>query len=411
MEMIGTVVVYIMMACMVAGCIASMVKPDSGLGNEFIEGIYTLGPIFLSVAGIYASIPYLSVFVESVFGPAYALVGADPALASTTIIATDMGGYQAADVLAATRENWIMAMFTGFMAGATVVYSVPIGLRMIGKRDHKYFALGIMCGFISIPFGVLIASVICLFTNPMIRETISSNAEATYQLAMTWGGIFSNLIPLTIICVLIAIGLKVIPNKMIAGFKVFGTFIDYAARTILMISIIEQFTGLFSLIFGGWGFEPLLAYDNEHLMQSIETVGSISMMLAGAFPMVYLIKTYLAKPLGAIGRVFGLSELAIAGILATAANALALFPMMKNMDAVDKVKTAAFAVCGSFIIGDHLSFCANMQPNVIVPLFIGKFLAAAIAIGFTYLLALNNARRLEEEDKKADNAAALREVM
>lgn len=402
MAMIGTVIVWIIMACMVVGGVASMVKPESELGNQFIEGICAIGPIFFSVAGIFASIPYLTQFVEFIFGPAFALVGADPAMASTTLIAVDMGGYQVADALAQTRESWIMAMYTGFMAGATIVYTMPIGLRMIQKKDRKYFALGTMCGFLAIPIGVFIASVITALSNPMVRDIISTNAPATYQLALSFGTIFSNLIPLIIICVLIAIGLYVIPNGMIKGFLVFGRFVDYAARTVLICSILEYFTGVFSLIFGGWGFDPIVASDPDNLERAVEIVCYVSMMLAGAFPMVYLIKTYLAKPLGKIGHVFGLSQLATAGILATAANALALFPMIKEMAAEDKVKTVAFAVCGSFIIGDHLSFSANFQPNLIVPLFVGKLLAAAAAVVFVRFLALKKARALEEEDKAAE---------
>ena len=400
-EIIGQVVVYIMMGCLVAGAVASMVKPGSELGNQFIEGIYSVGPIFFSVGGIFASIPYLEVFINTVFGPLYALVGADPALAATTIIASDMGGYQVADVLASTRESWIMALFTGFMAGATIVYSMPIGLRMIDKSKHKYFALGTMCGFLAIPIGVLIASGICAFTNPMVRAIISTNSEATYQLAMSWGLIFANLIPLTVICVLIAIGLKLIPEKMIKGFTVFGTFIDYAARTVLVLSIIEYFTGIFTTLFGGWGFVPLMAADDGELVRAIETCGAISMMLAGAFPMVHLVKTYLAGPLGKMGKLFHLSDMATAGILATACNALALYPMMKDMRAVDIVKTSAFTVCGAFLIGDHLSFAANFQPTLILPLFIGKLLAASIAVAFTALLALREARKLEAADLEA----------
>lgn len=407
MELVGTVVVYIMMACMVAGAIASMVKPESELGKQFIEGIYSIGPIFLSVAGIYASIPYISWFVETVFGPVFGLVGADPALASTTIVATDMGGYQAADAIAATRESWIMATYTGFMAGATIVYSLPIGLRMVDAADHKYLALGMMCGFVSIPFGVLVASTVTMFANPYIRDFISSDAEATYQLAITVGPMLANLIPITIICALIALGLKLIPNGMIKGFTVFGRFVDYAARTVLMLSIVEYFTGIFTTLFGGWGFEPLVAYDAEHLSQSIEVVGSIGMMLAGAFPMVWLIKTYLAHPLGRIGAHLGLSDLAVSGILATSANALALFPMIRDMEPLDKVKVLAYCVCGSFIIGDHLSFCATYQPNVIAPLLLGKFVAAALAVIFVRWLAQKKTLELAAEAE--NNAEALRE--
>lgn len=408
MELIGQIVVYIMMACMAAGAIASMVRPESELGKEFIEGLYSIGPIFLSVGGIFASIPYISWFVEVVFGPAFGLVGADPALASTTIVATDMGGYQTADVISATRESWIMAMYTGFMAGATIVYSLPIGLRMVDKQDHKYLALGMMCGFVSIPFGVLIASTVTMLSSPLIRETISNNAEATYQMALTAGTMFANLVPITIICVLIALGLKFIPNGMIKGFTVFGRFIDYAARTVLMLSIIEYFTGLFSTLFGGWGFEPLAAYgvfdpetgtyNQAVISEAVEVCASIGMMLAGAFPMVYLIKTYLAKPLGAIGRFFGLSDLAVSGILATSANALALFPMVRDMAPLDKVKVLAYCVAGSFIIGDHLSFCATYQPTLIAPLMVGKFIAAILAIVFVRWLAQKKTLELAAED-------------
>ena len=395
-----------MMACMVTGGIVSMIKPESELGKEFIEGIYAVGPILFSVGGIYASIPYLQWFVMNVFGPLYGLVGADPSLAATTIVASDMGGYQAAYAISQTTESWIMALFTGFMAGATIVYSVPIGLRLIDKSKHKYFALGIMCGFLAIPFGVLIASGVCALSNPMVRNVLSTDAEATYQLAMNWGAIFVNLVPLTIICVLIAIGLKFIPEKMIKGFTIFGTAIDYAARTVLILSILEYFTGLISMIFGGWGFEPLLFIDDEKGLGAVENCAVIAMMLAGAFPMVHLVKTYLAKPLGKIGRFFHLSDMATAGILATACNALALYPMTRDMRAVDIVKASAFTVCGAFIIGDHLSFCANYQPTLIMPLMIGKLLAAGIAVGFTALLANKEARRLEEEDLAIQEVAA-----
>ena len=34
-----------------------------------------------------------------------------------------------------------------------------------------------------------------------------------------------------------------------------------------------------------------------------------------------------------------------------------------------------FAVCSAFLLGDHLAFTANFQPNMILPLIIGKFTA------------------------------------
>ena len=154
MELFGQIVVFIIMACAVIGCIASIFKEESELGNQFLEGINSIGAIFLPVAGIMASAPYLTVFVSKIFGPLFSLIGADPAMAATTFIAVDMGGYQLAEALAQTKESWIMAMVTGYMAGATIVFSIPVALKMLQKTDRRYLAMGTMIGFVTIPIGL-----------------------------------------------------------------------------------------------------------------------------------------------------------------------------------------------------------------------------------------------------------------
>lgn len=398
MELIGTVVVYIIMICAFVGCIASVVKPESELGQQFVAGIDSIGPIFLPVAGIMASAPYLTAFVSTVFGPAYSVLGADPAMAATTFIAVDMGGYQLADALAQTRESWIMAMMTGYMAGATIVFTIPVALKMLEVRDRKYLALGVMSGLLAIPIGVLVASAIIALSNPVIREVVSTNAEATYQLALSWSTIGFNLIPLIIICVALAAGLKFKPDAMIKGFIVFGRVMESALKIVFVLVVIEYFTGIFTTVFGGFGFDSIIA-DDEDIFRALETSGAIGMMLCGAFPMVYLIKRYLAKPLAKIGGMFGLSSDATAGLLAASANVLAALAMVKDLKARDKVIVMSFAVCCAFLFGDHLSFTANFQPTLIVPVLVGKLVAGICAIAFAYLLAVKKAEALEKEDE------------
>ena len=399
MELIGTIVVYIIMACALAGAIASAIKPESELGQQFVAGIDSIGPIFLPVAGIMASAPFLEAFVSSVFGPVYSAVGADPAMAATTFIAVDMGGYPLAEALAQTKESWIMAMMTGYMAGATIVFTIPVALKMLEKRDRKYLALGVMSGLLAIPIGVLVASVIIAVSHPMIREVVSTNAEATYQLALSFAQIGLNLIPLVVICVALALGLKFKPDAMIKGFIVFGRVMEAALKIVFVLVVIEYFTGIFSTVFGGFGFDPIIASDGDpEVFRALETSGAIGMMLCGAFPMVYLIKRYLAKPLAKIGGVFGLSSDATAGLLAASANVLAALAMVKDLKARDKVLVMAFAVCCAFLFGDHLSFTANFQPTLIVPVLVGKFCAGVCAIIFANLLAVKKAQQLEAED-------------
>ena len=403
MEMIGTAVVYIIMACALAGAVASAIKPESELGRQFVAGIDSIGPIFLPVAGIMASAPYLTAFVSTVFGPAYGALGADPAMAATTFIAIDMGGYQLADALAQTRESWIMAMMTGYMAGATIVFTIPVALKMLEKRDRKYLALGVMSGLLAIPIGVLVASVIIALSHPVIREVVSTNVEATYQLALSFAQIGVNLVPLIIICVALALGLKFKPDAMIKGFIVFGRVMEAALKIVFVLVVIEYFTGIFTTVFGFFGFDPVIA-DEEDIFRALEVSGAIGMMLCGAFPMVYLIKRYLAKPLAKIGGAVGLSSDATAGLLAASANVLAALSMVKDLKARDKVLVMSFAVCCAFLFGDHLSFTANFQPTLIVPVLVGKLSAGVCAVVFASLLAVKKAEELERIDRaEAEN--------
>lgn len=396
MSAIGDVIIYIIMICAVIGAFAYIKNEESELGQEFIEGLHSIGPIFIPVAGIMAAIPYLSSFITVVFGPMFAAVGADPAIAATTFIAVDMGGYQLAEALAQTKEGWITAMTVGYMAGATIVFSIPVGLTMLKKKDHKYMALGVMAGILSIPIGVFVTCAIISVTNLAVRGSISANAESSYIMMLSFGDIFINLLPLTIFCVLLAVGLKVMPDKMIKGFLIFGKTMSISLTLVLVFSVVEYFTGFFSKVFGVWGFDPIIA-DEADQFRALEIAGYIGIMLCGAFPMVYLIKKYLAKPMEVVGGKLGLQSTGAAGILAAAANILAMFRLIEDMRPKDKVLCIAFSVCAAFMFGDHLAFTANFQPNMILPILTGKFVGGVTGFALAYLLSVPVANALEKK--------------
>ncbi|MCG3087171.1 ethanolamine utilization protein EutH [Sporosarcina cyprini] len=398
MEMIGTVIVWIIMTCAVLGAFAAIKNPEDGLGKEFMSGLHAVGHIFVPAAGIMASIPYLTWFISKFIGPVFDAIGADPAIAATTILASDMGGYQLADALKTSYEGWIMALVVGFMSGATIVFSIPMGLAMLDKRDHKYMALGVMSGVLTIPIGAFIASVLIVLFNTDVRDVISTTATSNYEFVISYLQIFINLLPLLVFVVAIALGLKFFPRAMISGFMVFGRVMDAAIKLVLVFSIVEIFTGVFSTVFGAWGFDPIMA-DEKDQFRALETAGYIGIMLAGAFPMVYLLRKYAAKPLEAGGRKLGLSSTGSAGILATMANILAMFSLVRYMRPKDKVINIAFAVCAAFLLGDHLSFTANFQPTIILPVILGKLTAGVCAIAIAYKLSVPTALKLEEKDR------------
>ena len=398
MEMIGTIIVWIIMICAVIGAIAAIRDSEVGLGKEFMNGLHTVGHIFVPAAGIMASIPYLTMFIDKVISPVFNAIGADPAIAATTILASDMGGYQLANALQQSYEGLVMALIVGFMSGATIVFSIPMGLAMLDKRDHKYMALGIMAGVLSIPIGAFISSILIAFFNTNVRNVINTTSDPTHAFTIAVTQILINLLPLFVFVILIAVGLKFLPDIMIKAFMIFGRLMDAGIKLVLVFSIVEIFTGVFSSLFGAWGFDPIMA-DEADQFRALETAGYIGIMLAGAFPMVYLIRKYFSTPLEAMGGKIGLSAVGSAGLLATIANILAMFPLVRDMPPKDKVINIAFGVCAAFLLGDHLSFTANFQPTIILPVIIGKLLAGIIAIYFAYKLSVPTAVRLEAQDR------------
>lgn len=399
MEHIGTIIIYIIMICAVLGAFGAIKDAQHGIGKEFMEGIYTIGPIFANSAGIMASIPFISKFIEHVFGPMFDKIGADPAIAATSILATDMGGYQLADVLKESYEGWIMAMIVGFMAGATIVFTIPLGLPMLDKRDHKYMALGILSGLLAIPFGAFVSTAIMLFSHMKVRTFVGTTGAATHVFSISFTSVFLNLLPLIIFVVITAIGLYFFSDLMIKLFIIFGKILDTCIKLVFVFSVVQIFTGFFTNVFGVWGFDPIMA-DKEDNFRALENAGNIAIMLSGAFPMVYLIRKYFSNGLTQVGGKIGLSEAGSAGIIATIANILAMFKLIKDMPPKDKVINISFGVSSAFLLGDHLSYTANFQPSLIPAVLIGKLSAGILSILFAYILCLPKAKKLERIDRQ-----------
>ena len=97
--------------------------------------------------------------------------------------------------------------------------------------------------------------------------------------------------------------------------------------------------------------------------EGIEVVGGIALTLAGAFCLVAVITKVFNKPLMKLGKVLGMNEVAAAGMVATLANNIPMFQMLKDMDNRGKIINIAFAVSASFVLGDHLGFTAGVAKN------------------------------------------------
>ena len=170
---------------------------------------------------------------------------------------------------------------------------------------------------------------------------------------------------------------------MVKGFMVFGKGVVILITVGLAAAIWEELTGIVLIP----GLAPL--------SEGFETVGAVAIVLAGAFPLVYVITKAFQKPLLKLGRLLGMNDVAAAGMVATLANDIPMFGMLKDMDERGKIINVAFAVPAAFVFGDHLGFTAGFNADMIFPMVVGKLVGGVAAVAVASLLTRERKRKKE----------------
>ncbi|MBE6975643.1 MAG: ethanolamine utilization protein EutH [Ruminococcaceae bacterium] len=355
------IVIGIMAVFAVLGALDRILGNRFGIGQEFENGILAMGSLALAMVGIISLAPVLANLLRPVVVPVYEFLGADPAMFAGTILACDMGGGALAAELSADPNAALLGgVLTGSMLGATIVFTLPVAMGILRQEDRPAMAKGILCGIVTIPVGVLAGGLVAGFPVGMVLR---------------------NLIPIVIIAALIALGLWKAEKWMIKGFGWFGKGVIALITVGLTAAIVEELTG-FTII-------PGLAPVEEGFL----TVGAIAFVLAGAFPLVYVVTMLLKKPLMKLGGVLGINDTAAAGLIASLANSIATFGMVKDMDSRGKVVNIAFAVSAAFVFGDHLGFTAGFAPEMLPAVILGKLAGGISAVAVALLITRRGAKQ------------------
>ena len=370
---INSVIMLIMMIFMLVGAIDKIRGNKLGYGEKFEDGFNAMGGLAMSMAGVVAAAPVLSMLLGPILKPIYGIFGASPAMFATTLLACDMGGYPLAMQLAG--DNIAIGNFAGLilgtMMGPTIVFTIPVALGIIKKEDRGYLGAGVLAGMITIPIGCIVGG---LMMNTLAPE---------YHLSIIT--IIQNLIPVIIIAALIVIGLWCAPGPMIKGFNVFGTGVTIVITALTAIAVFEQITGIMFPVFHIMVENP--SDGSRGLDSGLLTCGQIAIVLIGAFPMVEWITRTFGKPLEKIGAALGMNEQGSAGMVANLANNIAMFNIMGEMNPKGKLLNVAFSVSAAFVFGDHLGFTAGNNPDMIFPVIVGKLVAGITAIIVANILA------------------------
>lgn len=269
-------------------------KSIEGSGGQFEEGFMAMGALGLAMVGMTALAPVLAHVLGPVIIPVYEMLGANPSMFAGTLLACDMGGFFLAKELAGGDvAAWLYSgLILGSMMGPTIVFSIPVALGIIEPSDRRYLALGVLAGIVTIPIGCIAGGLVAMYSGVQIN---GQPVEFTFAL------ILMNMIPVIIVAILVALGLKFIPEKMINGFQIFAKFL-VALITLGLAAAVVKFLLGWELI---PGLDPIFMAPGDkpgEVMRAIEVIGSISCVLLGAYPMVLLLTRWFEKPLMSVGK-------------------------------------------------------------------------------------------------------------
>lgn len=341
---------YVMIAFAILGAIDRMIGNKFGIGAEFERGIKMIATLTIVMAGMLVVAPYIEYLLEEAGGafPDFLDFSVIPA----SILANDMGGANLARDLAATPEiGYYNGLILGSMLGCTVSCTLPFVLGATAKRHHKNIITGILCGIITIPFGCLLGGIIAGV--PFIK-------------------MLAGLIIPVLLSAVIAVGVIKFESITIKIFMVLGWIIKLIITFGLIVGIVEFLTG--------YAILPRMA----RFPEVFDVLINIFCVMAGAFPLLFLLRKLLRRPFAALGRLLGINSAAASGLFFTMGNYVTTFEMADEMDERGLIFNSAFAVSASFVFIDHLAFTLTFNDSYVPAVIAAKLFGGIVAIAFAY---------------------------
>ena len=254
---------YVMLGFSLLGGIDKLLNNRFGLGVKFDEGFKAMGSLALTIIGIYSLSPVIANAIIPILGPLSTWMNVDPSVFVSSILATDLGAYNTSIEIA---RDPIIGAFNGVILastlGATISFTVPVAINLISEEDFQYFAKGILAGIVTVPLGMIVSG---LLMNIDIMRIL-------------W-----NLMPVLLFSLLIAYGLIKTQERIMVIFRLLGKIILGVSTFGLILGILDYSLGIVII-------EGLIPLEEGALL-----VLSISIILSGAYPMLFFLSRRLHR--------------------------------------------------------------------------------------------------------------------
>jgi len=347
----------IMLGFSILGGLDRILGNRFGLGKEFEKGFMLLGNMALSMIGMIILAPFLAELLAPCFDWVRIVLHLDPSIIPASLFANDMGGAPLAKEIASDHKvGMFNALVVSSMMGCTVSFSIPYALGVVKKENCKDMFFGMLCGIVTIPVGCFVAGLFCGI--PVI--------------ALLW-----NLLPLIILAAIIACCLIFLPSIAVKMFSILGILMKAMITIGLLLGIFTALTGV--------AFVNGLA----DIWEGTKICMNAAVVLSGAFPMMYLVRKLLNKPLKKTAKKLSVSQESVMGFVSTLVTNATTFEMLNHMDRKGIIMNSAFLVSAAFVFGGHLAFTMAFDSSYIVPVMIGKLVAGASAVALSAMLCKN----------------------
>ena len=346
------IVTYVLLAFAVVAAIDLIFGDKLGLGSQLHQGIMMLGPLTLAMAGVMVLSPYIAELLSGVSGSFPEFL--DFSIIPASIFANDSGGAQLAVDLARDPE---IGLFNGLvvasMMGVTITFTIPYSLQVTKPENHDSLLLGIICGMVTIPVGCIIGGL---------------------MLGIGFLPLVLDLVPMILLLAAVAVGIVRFRRVTLRIFAIFGWIIRLLITVGLIIGIVEFLTE--------WRILPV----SMPLTDVMNTILNIACVMAGAFPLLHIVKLIFKKPFALLGKRLGINDTAALGLLSTVATSLTTFGMVNEMDKRGITVNAAFAVSAAFVFVDHLAFTMSYNSAYLPSMIVAKLLSGVAAVAMACLL-------------------------
>lgn len=356
------IIMAIMAVGVVIGALDWIFGNRRGYGKKMEEGFLLLGPTAISMVGIICMAPLIAELLRAAVAPACRAVGLDPGIFGG-FLAIDMGGFQLAAGLA---DDPLTGAYAGTIVastfGCTLVFTIPMGMGLIHEKDHSVFARGIMTGIVVMPAALFVGGILAGL-KPL--------------------KILGQSLPVFLLAVLILLGLRMFPKKMVRGFQ-------YFASAIRILTIVGLAVGTVSYMLGKNPPFGMTSVDD-----AMVTVSSIGIVMLGSLPMTELLQRVLKKPLEKLGERLGMNSTSIAGLFISFVSVVPAITMLKDMDERGKLVNVACMVSAASLLSAHLGFTVSAAPELL-----GALLAAKCTGGMLGIAAGLLVTKTKEKQKQ-----------